>query len=59
MQDTALRQYAALAVPRYTSYPTAADFNKKVGAAEFSNWLRQLHDGDNVSLYLHLLLLRL
>lgn len=53
MQDSTLRQYAALAVPRYTSYPTAADFVKTIGPADFSNWLRQLHNEDAVSLYLH------
>ncbi|MBS0525720.1 MAG: oxygen-independent coproporphyrinogen III oxidase [Proteobacteria bacterium] len=39
-------------VPRYTSYPTAAQFSPAVGAAEHAAWLRDLNDGAAV-LYLH------
>lgn len=53
VQDTALRQYAAMAVPRYTSYPTAADFVKTIGSADYSDWLRLLRNDETVSLYLH------
>lgn len=39
-------------VPRYTSYPTAAQFTTAVGTAEHAAWLRDLDDGAAV-LYLH------
>jgi oxygen-independent coproporphyrinogen-3 oxidase len=39
-------------VPRYTSYPTAAQFTTEVGSAEHARWLRDLNGGAAV-LYLH------
>src|SRR5581483_11530885 len=39
-------------VPRYTSYPTAAQFSAAVGPAEHAAWLRRLN-GDATALYLH------
>jgi len=39
-------------VPRYTSYPTAAQFDAKVGPAQHADWLRELN-GASASLYLH------
>lgn len=48
-----MKRYAAMPVPRYTSYPTAAEFSVAVGAAEQERWLRRV-DGDRpVSVYLH------
>ena len=44
----------ATPVPRYTSYPTAAEFNDKVGAAEFGAELAKVGDGQPVSLYVHI-----
>ncbi|WP_246387128.1 oxygen-independent coproporphyrinogen III oxidase [Gluconacetobacter sacchari] len=40
-------------LPRYTSYPTAAQFDASVGAAEADAWLRAVPQGVAVSLYLH------
>jgi oxygen-independent coproporphyrinogen-3 oxidase len=40
------------AVPRYTSYPTAAQFGADIDGATHRAWLRALADGD-ISLYLH------
>lgn len=40
--------------PRYTSYPTAAQFTPAVGAADRSRWLAGLPQGRPVSLYLHI-----
>ncbi len=40
-------------VPRYTSYPTAAQFNTSVGPAQHGEWLRDL-DGTYAALYLHI-----
>ncbi|GAC1413549.1 MAG: oxygen-independent coproporphyrinogen III oxidase [Novosphingobium sp.] len=42
----------AVPVPRYTSYPTAAEFSEQVGNADLDDALRKL-SGD-VSVYLHL-----
>lgn len=39
-------------VPRYTSYPTAAQFDAAVGPAQHAEWLRDLN-GSAASLYLH------
>lgn len=50
--DPAAR-YAGQSVPRYTSYPTAADFSAAVGPAEYRSWLSALPLGEAVSIYLH------
>ena len=42
------------AVPRYTSYPTAAQFHASVGAAAYRRWLGVVDLGGAVSLYLHI-----
>ncbi len=39
-------------VPRYTSYPTAAQFDASVGSAEHVAWLEDL-DATSAALYLH------
>lgn len=49
----AARRYAGRNVPRYTSYPTAADFSPKVGAADHEAWLAELDGRENISVYLH------
>lgn len=54
MQEEIVRHYASLAVPRYTSYPTAADFTPQVTPTHMSSWLRQLGPQEAVSLYLHI-----
>ena len=48
-----LRRYARLQVPRYTSYPTAAEFRANVGLADQCRWLRDLDTTEAVSVYLH------
>lgn len=40
--------------PRYTSYPTAAQFTAAVGPAERALWLASLPEDRPVSLYLHI-----
>jgi len=47
-------RYAAMRVPRYTSYPTAPHFSPAVNDLEYRSWLRDFPDGDPVSLYLHI-----
>lgn len=48
-----VRQYARLQVPRYTSYPTAAEFTTDVAAADQMRWLGRIDASEAVSLYLH------
>lgn len=40
-------------VPRYTSYPTAPHFGSQVGQGQFSDWIRRIPAGSEISLYLH------
>ncbi|VAV98420.1 Coproporphyrinogen III oxidase, oxygen-independent [hydrothermal vent metagenome] len=40
-------------VPRYTSYPTAPHFSDAVSADDFTNWIRAIKPGAQVSLYIH------
>ena len=49
-----LEKYAALATPRYTSYPPATAFHKGVGPAERRAWIEGLAPGARLSLYLHI-----
>lgn len=51
--DSAARLYAGLNVPRYTSYPTAADFTPVVTASQHAAWLGDLNAEESVSVYLH------
>lgn len=53
MSNELLERLARVQVPRYTSYPTAADFTAAVGPAEQAAWLRQLPGEEAVSVYLH------
>lgn len=48
-----VRRYARLQVPRYTSYPTAAEFTTAVTAADRRLWLGGIDVREAVSLYLH------
>jgi oxygen-independent coproporphyrinogen-3 oxidase len=48
-----VRRYASLPVPRYTSYPTAAEFSSAVTAADHARWLRRMDSDAPVSIYLH------
>lgn len=40
-------------VPRYTSYPTAPQFNAGIGAGDFTGWVEAIPPGSQISLYLH------
>lgn len=48
-----VRRYAGYNVPRYTSYPTAAEFSPDVGAKDHETWLAGLGADQAVSVYLH------
>lgn len=41
-------------VPRYTSYPTAAQFGDWISADHYAAWLGEIDDAEPVSLYLHI-----
>jgi oxygen-independent coproporphyrinogen III oxidase len=41
-------------VPRYTSYPTAAQFDSSVTSDDYATWLSCLDPGQPASLYLHI-----
>ena len=47
-------RYAAMRVPRYTSYPTAPNFSAAINQAEYRRWLRSLLVDEPVSIYLHI-----
>lgn len=49
-----LPEFATRAVPRYTSYPTAAEFGDRVGADEQAAAIAAVKPGEAVSLYLHI-----
>ena len=51
--NTIARRYAGQNVPRYTSYPTAADFTLMVGPADHAAWLAGLDGEQSISVYLH------
>lgn len=53
MSAEALARYAVMAVPRYTSYPTAASFSAEIGPERHAGWLAGLAADQPVSLYLH------
>jgi oxygen-independent coproporphyrinogen-3 oxidase len=47
-------KYAAMRVPRYTSYPTAPHFSAAVDETQYRSWLRTLPEDEPVSIYLHI-----
>jgi oxygen-independent coproporphyrinogen-3 oxidase len=49
----AVRRHATAQVPRYTSYPTAAEFAPLPGSEEHRRWLGALDGREPISLYLH------
>jgi oxygen-independent coproporphyrinogen-3 oxidase len=54
MTPDLIKRYAAAALPRYTSYPTANHFNDAVGPSEYRAWLEDLPQNANLSLYVHI-----
>ena len=48
-----LAKYMTVAVPRYTSYPTAPHFSDQVTGEHYGTWLDALDPTQPVSLYLH------
>ena len=54
MSWTYYPELLATPVPRYTSYPTAAEFNDKVGARELEKELASVRPDQPISLYVHI-----
>lgn len=52
MKD-ALLKYATAEVPRYTSYPTAAQFQSKFDESSYRRWLAGIGEQDRLSIYIH------
>ncbi len=48
-----IKKYAARAVPRYTSYPTAPHFSADFQAETYAGWLAATDASQPISLYLH------
>lgn len=53
MTKLLLRKYDK-AVPRYTSFPTAAQFTPGLSQAAYGRFLGEVQDGETVSLYVHI-----
>jgi oxygen-independent coproporphyrinogen III oxidase len=47
-------RYAAMRVPRYTSYPTSPNFSEAIDDTQYRRWLRALLSDSEVSVYLHI-----
>ena len=41
-------------IPRYTSYPTAPNFNDKINNDTYESWLKKLDKNKKISLYIHI-----
>ncbi|MCB1483160.1 MAG: oxygen-independent coproporphyrinogen III oxidase [Rhodobiaceae bacterium] len=53
MRQELVESYASAQVPRYTSYPTAAQFSPAVNAEVVAGWAAALSDDARLSLYFH------
>lgn len=51
--DEAFQTYAAMATPRYTSYPTAPHFQSEFPERAYRDWLAALDPAEPISLYLN------
>jgi oxygen-independent coproporphyrinogen-3 oxidase len=49
----AVSTFAAVNVPRYTSYPTAPNFTTAITPARYADWLSSLPEDSGLSLYIH------
>jgi len=53
MKSDLISKYSA-PVPRYTSYPTATQFQPDIGVSQYRQWLSELPDAVSLSLYVHI-----
>jgi oxygen-independent coproporphyrinogen III oxidase len=54
MSPDLVRLFEGSRVPRYTSYPTATQFNTEVGSADHAEWLRATSAIEPASIYVHM-----
>jgi len=54
MSPETFARYAAMRVPRYTSYPTAPNFSAAIGPTDYRAWLRRIPAREPISVYLHI-----
>ena len=54
VMEASLLEYARMAVPRYTSYPTAVQFHDGVGPGDYKSWLGEITPEKPISLYVHI-----
>ncbi len=52
--DTEVLDKYNISGPRYTSYPTALEFNEQYTSQDYADSLKQLPDGKSLSLYIHI-----
>lgn len=52
--DRNLIEKYAIAVPRYTSYPTAPHFHDGISNATYASWLSEIEPDASLSLYFHI-----
>ena len=53
VNDPLIQKYAQIAVPRYTSYPTAPHFKESFAPSTYAGWLERLDPEQAISLYVH------
>ncbi len=41
-------------IPRYTSYPTAPNFNNNIDGKKYNLWLKKIKSSEKISLYVHI-----
>ncbi|MDU8942096.1 oxygen-independent coproporphyrinogen III oxidase [Ovoidimarina sediminis] len=51
--DPVVERYASIATPRYTSYPTAPQFQRGFSEDVYQGWLKKLNPDAPISLYIH------
>ena len=54
MMDRTRLAFAEANIPRYTSYPTAAQFKPNICNDTYGDWLRAIEPGERLSLYIHI-----
>jgi oxygen-independent coproporphyrinogen-3 oxidase len=54
ISEDVFARYAAMRVPRYTSYPTSPNFSAEVDSTQYRLWLRSLDQRSSLSIYLHI-----
>jgi oxygen-independent coproporphyrinogen-3 oxidase len=51
---SASSNWLGINTPRYTSYPTAPNFNQEINARIYDKWLSNIENDSDISLYIHI-----